>query len=525
MTKPGMRCAIYTRVSSDQGLEQEFNSLDAQREACSAYIRSQASEGWKALSKTYDDGGFSGGSLERPAVQQLLEDIRSKKVDIVVVYKVDRLTRSLADFAKLVELFDGHAVSFVSVTQSFNTTTSMGRLTLNVLLSFAQFEREVTGERIRDKIAASKKKGMWVGGVVPLGYRVENKRLVVEEDEAALVQLIYQRYFELGSLRALQRDLLDRGVRSRRRIHATGRIVGDIPFTNGPLAHLLCNRIYLGEITHQGQSYAGDHSAIIDAPLFDAVQAKFEENLQHRRRDHRASGALLSGRIYDDRGNRMSPTYAMRKNLRYRYYVSAPLVQGQRDRAGGVARVPAAEIESAVLAAIKHRCINITDVSADDRALVDNHLDRVTIQSGALELILNSESRECEACPPPQTISIPWSPSPSRRKRELLMPADKEAGEPQRMKIEHRMRMLRALHSGLIWLDELRNNKLPDAETLAVREGCSERKIRQTVSLAFLAPDIISTAVEGRLPRGLGLTRLTELPMDWAEQRRVLGIA
>ena len=302
-----VRCAIYTRVSTDQGLEKDFNSLDAQREACTAYIKSQAQEGWKLISRAYDDGGYSGGSLERPALQALLDNIRTRKVDTVVVYKVDRLTRSLGDFAKLVELFDQHGVSFVSVTQSFNTTTSMGRLTLNVLLSFAQFEREVTGERIRDKIAASKKKGLWVGGVVPLGYRVENRKLVIQEQEAETVRLIFASYLKLGSLPALQSDLRERGVRTRPRVLSSGRQIGGISLTIGPLNHILRNRVYLGEINHQKHSYKGEHQAVIDPPLFDEVQTKLSQNLVQRRKDRLASDALLTGRIFDDRGNRMSP--------------------------------------------------------------------------------------------------------------------------------------------------------------------------------------------------------------------------
>src|SRR5262245_29075204 len=258
-----VRCAIYTRVSTDQGLDQEFNSLDAQYDASSAYIKSQAHAGWTLIKARYDDGGYSGGSTDRPNLQRLLDDIRARKINVIVVYKVDRLTRSLADFAKLVELFDAQGISFVSVTQSFNTTTSMGRLTLNVLLSFAQFEREVTGERIRDKIAASKKKGLWVGGVVPLGYRVENKKLIVDEEEATTVRLIFERYKDVGSLPALQQDLRDAGVRTRTRTLSSGREVGGIPLTNGPLNHILRNRVYLGEINHQGQSYKGEHHPLI----------------------------------------------------------------------------------------------------------------------------------------------------------------------------------------------------------------------------------------------------------------------
>src|SRR5271165_2117823 len=250
-----LRCAIYTRVSTDQGLEQDFNSLDAQREACAAYIRSQAQEGWVLIQTPYDDGGYSGGNLDRPALKALLEAVAAKRIDVIVVYKVDRLTRSLADFAKLVDAFDAAGVSFISVTQSFNTTTSMGRLTLNMLLSFAQFEREVTAERIRDKIAASKKRGIWVGGVVPLGYRVEVRKLIVDEDEAETVRLIFERYLALGSMLALMRELRDRGILTRRRRLSSGRIIGAIPFTKGPLAYLLKNRMYLREINHGRQSY------------------------------------------------------------------------------------------------------------------------------------------------------------------------------------------------------------------------------------------------------------------------------
>lgn len=290
------RCAIYTRVSTDHRLEQDFNSLDAQREAAEAYVRSQAGEGWKLVKNgVFADGGFSGGSMERPALQRLLDLIRSRGVDVIVVYKVDRLTRSLADFAKLVELFDANRVSFVSVTQSFNTTTSMGRLTLNMLLSFAQFEREVTGERIRDKIAASKKRGIWVGGVVPLGYRVEAKKLLVDETEAATVRLIFERYVALGSLSALQRELRERGVVTRLRLRASGEAIGGVPLTNGPLAHLLANRVYRGEINHKGLSYPGKHPALIAVELFESVATKLGKNGMASARSDRTLERCCSG--------------------------------------------------------------------------------------------------------------------------------------------------------------------------------------------------------------------------------------
>src|SRR4051795_2463719 len=268
------RCAIYTRKSSEEGLEQEFNSLAAQREACEAYIRSQQHEGWVSAKSLYDDGGFSGGSLERPALQRLLADIRERRIDIVVVYKVDRLTRSLADFAKLVELFDAHSVSFVSVTQSFNTSSSMGRLTLNVLLSFAQFERELIGERVRDKIAASKRKGLWVGGPVPLGYAAVNKKIAIVPAEAETVSMIFARYLELGSIRALTGDLKRRGLRAKERRLSNGDIRGGGPLGTGSLTHLLRNRFYVGEVVYRGEVFSADHEPIVERPLFEAVQAR-----------------------------------------------------------------------------------------------------------------------------------------------------------------------------------------------------------------------------------------------------------
>ena len=300
MVKKLLRCAIYTRKSTEHNLDLEFNSLDAQREACEAYIKSQAHEGWRLVDDRYDDGAFSGASLDRPALQRLLAQVRAEQINVIVVYKVDRLTRSLADFAKLVELFDQHSVSFVSVTQHFNTTSSMGRLTLNVLLSFAQFEREVIGERVRDKIAASKRKGLWVGGPIPLGYASVNKKLVVVPEEAATVRLIFERYLELGSIGLLIEDLDRRGIRTKRRLSSTGRPFGGIRFGVGPLAHLLRNRFYLGEVVYRGGVHVGEHDAIVDRDLFDAVQAKLAAGAAARRVRLRGSRALLAGRIFDE---------------------------------------------------------------------------------------------------------------------------------------------------------------------------------------------------------------------------------
>src|SRR5712672_3181362 len=343
-----VRCAIYTRVSTDHGLDQEFNSLDAQYDAASAYIKSQAHAGWTLIRSRYDDGGYSGGSTDRPDLQRLLDDIRARKLDVIVVYKVDRLTRSLADFAKLVELFDAQGVSFVSVTQQFNTTTSMGRLTLNVLLSFAQFEREVTGERIRDKIAASKKKGMWMGGVPPLGYTVRDRKLIVVESEAETVRHIFRRYAALGSVQLLKAELETHGIVSKRWTSAAGRSRGGKPIGRGALYLMLQNRIYRGEIVHKDQSYPGQHEAIIDPALWDAVQARLADNAVERSTGIRVKNPrLLAGLLFDGEGHRMTPTHAVKDGRRYRYYVSRPLIVGARADAAGL-RIPAAEIEEIV---------------------------------------------------------------------------------------------------------------------------------------------------------------------------------
>jgi DNA invertase Pin-like site-specific DNA recombinase len=538
VTTPNLRCAIYTRVSSDQRLEQDFNSLDAQREAAEAYIKSQAHEGWKLRRDRYDDGGFSGGSMERPALQKLLADIEEGRIDVVVVYKVDRLTRSLADFAKLVELFDSHNVSFVSVTQSFNTTSSMGRLTLNVLLSFAQFEREVTGERIRDKIAASKRKGLWMGGVVPLGYRVEARKLLVDESEAALVRLIFARYLELGSLQALQRELRERGVHTRSRQLTSGKIIGDVPLTNGPLAYILKNRHYLGELNHKGKSYPGDHAAIVPVDLFEAVQRKLAENLNRRDTRRSRSEALLLGKIFDDRGNRMSPSHTLKKGVRYRYYVSSPLVQGRKGEAGLVKRVPAVEVEKLVIGALRdHACAGRQATKLTDKERVETRLGRVVIHGHEIEVVL-AESPDPAALSDPlhsdagdsavpeeitQSIRIAWTPQPHRRKREIILP-DQVTGSVQPIRQDERLNLLRAIALGRIWLNDLVEGTCPGTLALAQREGRTERSIRMFLSLAFLDPMLVKAAAEGRLPRGYGLSRLTGLPMAWPEQWRALGL-
>ena len=361
-----VRCAIYTRVSTEHGLDQEFNSLDAQYDAASAYIKSQAHAGWALIRSRYDDGGYSGGSTDRPDLQRLLDDIRARKIDVIVVYKVDRLTRSLADFAKLVELFDAHGVSFVSVTQQFNTTTSMGRLTLNVLLSFAQFEREVTSERIRDKIAASKRKGLWVGGPLPLGYEMKDGKIAVVEDEAERVRLIYRRYLELSGVNALVRDLRDKDIRTKIRLRATGATHGGIPFERGSLFYLLRNQFYIGEVKYKGEILPGEQPAIMDRQLFDAVQQKLTDQWSHRNHAKSKSDHLLTGLLYDDAGHRMIPTHATKAGIRYRYYVSLPHLKGESKTVsvGSVSRIPATDIEDIIVKSVNEHLIAQKEKSA-----------------------------------------------------------------------------------------------------------------------------------------------------------------
>src|SRR5438093_189052 len=340
------RCAIYTRKSSEEGLEQEFNSLQAQSEACEAYIRSQRHEGWVLARTCYDDGGFSGGNMERPALQRLLADIRESRIDIIVVYKVDRLTRSLADFARLVEVFDAQGVSFVSVTQQFNTTSSMGRLTLNVLLSFAQFEREVTGERIRDKIAASKKKGMWMGGNIPLGYDA----FVINPAEAETVRCIFALYREFGCVRGVKEEADRLGLRTKRSTTANGTERGGQPFSRGHIYRLLSNPIYTGHIAHKGELYSGQHPTLIDAETWNAVRGQLAVNRnRNRSKSHAAEPSLLAGLVTDAWGKRLTPSHAVKKGRRYRYYVSAALItKSGEDRAPGW-RLAATEVEDAVI--------------------------------------------------------------------------------------------------------------------------------------------------------------------------------
>jgi site-specific DNA recombinase len=527
------RCAIYTRKSTEYNLELAFNSLDAQREACEAYIKSQAHEGWRAIPGRYDDGAFSGASLERPALQQLLADVRAGNIDIALVYKVDRLTRSLADFAKLIELFDAHGVSFVSVTQSFNTSSSMGRLTLNVLLSFAQFERELIGERVRDKIAASKRKGLWVGGPVPLGYAAVDKKIAVVAAEAEAVRTIFARYLELGSIRALAEDLDRRGIRSKPRRLSNGRTMGGGRLGVGALAHLLKNRFYIGEVVYGGEAHRGEHEPILEPALFEAVQGKLAAQAVARRCRLRGSPALLTRRLFDERGNRMSPSHSNKGGARYRYYVSQAMLQGKPPPAGLVGRVPAAEIEALVVAALRNH-LNASDTEEPlpdtDRDLLERRLERVTLTPNHLELRLRQSAQahnpanDGSSAPPianVTTITVPWtSPVPVAVKGVIHVPAHNTPMTPSR-----RDTLLMAIAKARNWVDELAHGRLGSFAVLARREGKRERHIRLLAALAFVSPRIVSALLEGCAPVDLTLTKFVRaLPWSWAEQERRFGL-
>ena len=517
---PTVRCAIYTRVSTDQGLDQEFNSLDAQYEASRAYIRSQAHAGWTQVKARYDDGGFSGGDTDRPALQQLLEDVRARKIDVIVVYKVDRLTRSLADFAKLVELFDQHGVSFVSVTQQFNTTTSMGRLTLNVLLSFAQFEREVTSERIRDKIAASKRKGLWVGGLAPLGYDTKNRQITVNEEEAETVRTIFRSYLEIGSLTRLTAELRRRGIVTKQRVLKTGKVVGGIPFMRSVLAYLLRNRFYIGEVVFKGEILPGEQTPILERGLFEAVQAKLSKQATDHAATRMRSEALLMGRIFDDRGNGMTPSHARKAGIKYRYYISSALVDGRPGEAGSVSRIPAAEIEALVARSVRD---HVSLPTMDDRTIVATRALRIEVHANEIAIYVCADRRSAEATSH-DVIRVPWQKQPSKRRREILLPASGEAIDARPIRSETRATLIAAIARGRRWLDECIKAPGSTAETIGRREGCSARKVNMTISLAFLSPALVKAALDGRLPRGVGVARLCDMPAEWSRQHEALGL-
>jgi len=559
------RCAIYTRKSSEEGLEQDFNSLDAQREACEAYVLSQKHEGWTALSDRYDDGGFSGGNMERPGLVRLLDDVRSKRVDVIVVYKVDRLTRSLVDFAKIVEVFDAQGISFVAVTQQFNTTTSMGRLTLNVLLSFAQFEREIAGERIRDKFRASRQKGMWMGGSVPLGYEVKDRALIINEIEAAKVRLIYKQYLELGSVRDLAGYLDSNGIRSHRRATQSGKVIGGHRITRGSLYLMLQNPVYIGIVVHKGTRHAGLHQPVIEKDLWYRVQA----NLSNNRVEHRSQGRArvpspLAGLVFDSSGERLTPTHSRRASLRYRYYVSQTLVIGRprSDVPSKRWRIPASEIENAVLATLtsflddQSELISIfqlgqmTPVQAKAvleaatslslslgkldltqlRNALQSYVTRVEIGDATIAVTLNFAELH-------HVLRLPAIKSDEPQTHTIVTPVRvTKRGVEQRLVIgggvmtplKRDETLVKALARAYAWFEDIRTGRVGDLSEIATREKLPRSYVQAHLPLAFLAPNIVRAILDGKQPADLSAKQImyrTDLSIEWAKQTSQLGFA
>lgn len=545
-----IRCAIYTRKSSDEGLEQAFNSLDAQREACGAYILSQASEGWTALPEVYDDGGLSGGTLERPALRRLLAEVAAGRVDIIVVYKVDRLTRSLFDFAKLVETFDAAGTSFVSVTQSFNTTTSMGRLTLNMLLSFAQFEREVTAERIRDKIAASKARGMWMGGTPPLGYAPDGRSLVVVEEHAALVGDLFARYLRLGSVRQVQEELARDALMVPSRTLTSGKLIGGGAFTRGQIYQILKNVTYTGRIGHKNRVHPGLHRAIIEEGIFAATQAMLADHLQgHRSRAATAESSLLAGKVVDGDGEPLVATHACKGKVRHRYYVSRALQHG-RSHTG--LRIPARELEClvagrlaqlladplalaaaislevtpALLTTLPKRCEALS-AQLDQRrpAIVTKVVTRVQVADAEIAVICDLDALAralgVERLPDaPATVVLGCTARLTRSGRALRLVQDNGA-LPQASPDKS---LVRLLVQARRWWAALRTGETSASE-LAAREGVTASYLTRVVRLAFLAPAVTGAILAGCQRAGVTVASLTAeggiLP-DWRAQTAAL---
>jgi site-specific DNA recombinase len=559
---PRLRCAIYTRKSTEEGLDQEFNSLDAQHEACAAFTASQVGLGWKLAPDRYDDPGFSGGSMERPALKRLLEDIRDKKVDVVVVYKIDRLTRSLTDFSRIVEVFDQAGVSFVSVTQQFNTTTSMGRLTLNVLLSFAQFEREVTAERIRDKIAASKKKGMWMGGVVPLGYRVEARKLVVHPEEAKTVRWLFERYLQIKSVRALVDEAASHGEAGRTTVRKHGSSVTTRPFGRGNLYHLLSNPIYVGSIRHKDMTYDGEHPPIVDRTIFDEVQRLLKAQTPARKSSsNQHDGHLLTGILYDEAGEKLRAVHANKKGVRYRYYISRNLVEGRKKDAAGW-RLPANEVDSVVehqLIQILHDRAQLTDwirkshptanfAAALDRTavlisvlkhdamdarseLIRKLARRVVLKPGTLIIDID-RSAVIAALLPEQgqpkldqddvILSVECPISLKRRGVEMRMLVTNSA-ERHREPDPGLVQLTLRAHRYLALLIDGQDRTITD---VAMVESVEASEVSRILPLAFLAPSIVESILAGTQPISLTaqrLSRIPDLPASWRQQSELLA--
>jgi site-specific DNA recombinase len=569
-----LRCAIYTRKSSEEGLEQAFNSLDAQREACEAYILSQRHEGWQVLATRYDDGGYSGGNTDRPALKNLMQDIESGKIDLIVVYKVDRLTRALGDFAKMVDLFDAKKVSFVSITQQFNTTTSMGRLTLNVLLSFAQFEREVTGERIRDKIAASKKKGMWMGGRVPVGYDWTDRKLIINSAEAEHVRHLFQRYIELGNVSALQIELAEQGILSKVRVSRVGNTTGGVQYSRGALYELLQNRVYIGEIVHRDQHYPGEHAPIISMTLWEKAQAIRLTNLQGKHSGIRSKEpSLLIGLVFDQYDRRLTPSHTNKKGKRYRYYVTSS--NNAATDVNDAVRIPAQDLENLVVSQL-HRLLRdsykLLDMlcgkgeSARDqnallqaaikwianwstvsktaqRQILKSVIQRVTVSENDIHVVLNCSALRVQLIPNEITSvdsvdnqgtpvakdhrraasshSLTIDARMVRRGLEMrLVIADDGDDEPLRMN----QSLIKAIARGRHWYEQLISMNRITLTELAAESGVNDQYASRILRAAFIAPDIVEAILEGKQPSGMTLNKLLDnLPLDWCEQRRLLN--
>ncbi|MFT6580290.1 MAG: DNA invertase Pin-like site-specific DNA recombinase [Alphaproteobacteria bacterium] len=555
--KRKLRCATYTRKSTEDGLEQEFNSLDAQRESCNAYILSQAGEGWAALSRRYDDGGFSGGSMNRPGLKALLADIESGMIDVVVVYKVDRLTRALSDFARLVDIFDANDVSFVSVTQAFNTTTSMGRLTLNVLLSFAQFEREVTAERIRDKIAASKKKGMWMGGLTPLGYDSRDKKLIVNESEAKTVRRLFSLYLEHKNARLVKEEADNLGLRTKARRPNNGRSSGALSFTRGHLYKLLANPLYAGMIAHKGQRYDGQHTAIIDRLIWDRVQALLaDSSVKRGSSKNTKSRHAFTGRIFDETGDILRSHHASKQGRRYHYYVSSRLLTapGNPDPAGW--RLPVRELEQVIgtivtrwledrrvlesallspdariaertkLASAAHRIADAWRQGNRASAPIANLVRRIDLAPDKVRISLDHpqlcETLELSAIDSVEDIVVDAPITLKRRGIEAKL----VIGGNDTLLAEPNATLIGAIASARRWFTELQTGETPSVLELAARYGVDRSHISRTLPLAFLAPDIVRAIIEGRIDSDFTLSRIKrlKLPALWRTQRELLRI-
>ncbi|RIJ14003.1 recombinase family protein [Henriciella mobilis] len=553
MARTTIRCAIYTRKSSEEGLEQNFNSLDAQWEACKAYIESQKHEGWKLIETRYEDGGISGGHLERPGVRSLLDDIDAGRIDMVVVYKIDRLTRSLADFARLVERFDKANCSFVSVTQAFNTSTSMGRLTLNVLLSFAQFEREVTAERIRDKLAASARRGLWMGGLAPLGYDPHpdpnTRELVLNQNEAEQVQRLFHLYDQHRCLGQVARQAELEGIRSKRRTFRSGKSLGGCVMSRGAVHSILTNPVYRGMVRHKDNTYPGSHSAIIGEALWDRVQETLIKRSGRRRGQggpDEQAGSPLTRRVFDEAGDRLTPTYATTRGKRWRYYVSRSLVSGSETSSAGW-RLPAAKLEAAVAQAIRNwlgiaseRLLaepsvetfarvqagfaRIGEELASSRSsIIAQLVERIDLKPGEMRLAMNPESiAEATGRPLEEFAAgaLVHVEAFTERKRGVETVLVLRAETPNRDET-----LINAVARAHAWMAEWRAGvSLP---TLAKKLGWTTSPLRQRLKLAFLSPSIVQAILDGRQPADLSLEKLlrTDLPLDWDRQAEVLGFA